>query len=139
MPTLASARASAASNSSIRATRARGQKRSRIASVVNSGSDMDGETLASDALDDERNALPDADAHRAQRVAAPRALELVHRRRDEPRAARAERMAERDRATVGIHARIVVGEAMVARDGQRLCRERLVQLDHVHLREVEAG
>ena len=45
-----------------------------------------------------------------ERVAAAGALELVQRRRDEARAARAERMTERDRAAVGIDVRRVVGQ-----------------------------
>src|SRR5690242_2124994 len=47
-------------------------------------------------------------------------------------------MAERDRAAIGIDARVVVGEALIARDGERLRGEGLVQLDDVHLREAEA-
>ena len=64
-----------------------------------------------DALEHQRDALADADAHRAQRVAAAAAVQLVHRGRHQPRAARAERMAERDRAAVRVDARVVVGEA----------------------------
>ena len=33
----------------------------------------------------------------------------------------------------GIHARVVVGDAELAKDGQALSRERLVQFDHVEV------
>ena len=48
--------------------------------------------LASDALEDEGDALPDTDAHRAKRVAARAARELARGRGDQPRAGRAKRM-----------------------------------------------
>ena len=54
----------------------------------------------SNPLEDHGDALPDADAHGAQRAAAAAALELAQRRRREARAARAERMAERDGAAL---------------------------------------
>src|SRR5687767_15184121 len=88
--------------------------------------------LASDALDRERDALAHADAHRAQRIAPAGARELVGGGGDEARPGGAQRVAERDRAAVGIHVRRIVGEAEVAHHGQGLCGERLVQLDHVH-------
>src|SRR5690242_609619 len=56
----------------------------------------------SDALEHERDALPDADAHRAQRVAAARALQVVERGGRKARARRAERMAEGDRAAIRV-------------------------------------
>ena len=47
-------------------------------------------------------------------------------------------MAERDRAPVGIDVRRIVGDAEQAQHRERLRRERLVQLDHVHLPYVES-
>ena len=89
------------------------------------------------ALDDQRDALADADAHRAKGVATAATAELVARGGDEPGAACAERMPERDRAAVRVDARIVIGEPVVAGNGKRLCGKRLVQLDHRHIVELE--
>ena len=50
--------------------------------------------LHSDALDHQRDALPHADAHRAQAVAAAGAFQLVERRRHQPRAGSAQRVAD---------------------------------------------
>src|ERR1700712_4256471 len=85
--------------------------------------------LTLDALDDDGDALADADAHRAERVPAPDPMQLVDRRRDQPCAAGAERMAEGDAATIGIDARVVVGEAQVAHDREPLRGERFIELD----------
>ena len=60
----------------------------------------------SGALHDEGDPLPHPDAHRARRVAATLLVQLVDRGRDQPSAARPERVSERDGAAVGIHARI---------------------------------
>src|SRR6476469_2399313 len=68
------------------------------------------------ALHDHRDALPDADAHRAQRIALLGLLELVAGSRDQACAAHAEWMAERDRAAVRVDARVVVLEAELAHD-----------------------
>src|SRR5262245_32756806 len=51
-------------------------------------------------LDQERDPLAAADAGRGDAEALPRAAELVGERQDEPRARRAQRVAERDRAAV---------------------------------------
>ena len=84
------------------------------------------------ALEQRRLALPHADAHRRQAVAAAPPPELVEQRHDEPRAAHPERMAERDRAAVDVHPLLVDPE--LAEHGERLRRERLVQLDEVERR-----
>src|SRR4051812_46059394 len=94
---------------------------------------------SSDALDDEGDPLADADAHRAERVTAAAPVQLVDGRGDQAGAARAERMAERDRAAVGVDARVVVGDAEVAQNREALRGERLVELDHVDLRQCQAG
>ena len=69
-----------------------------------------------------------------------RRIELVGQRRDDPGAARADRVAERDRAAVDVDLRPV--EAEGAAVGERLGGERLVDLDEVerldrHLDPVE--
>ena len=55
------------------------------------------------------------------------------------RAAGAQRVAQGDGAAVRVHARIVVGDAQLAQHGQALRGEGLVQLDHVHLFQRQAG
>ena len=60
-------------------------------------------------------------------------LERVHELHGEDRAGRSDRVAERDRAARDVE-RLRV-EPDVARDGDRLCGERLVQLDEVDVRE----
>src|SRR5919198_4085098 len=55
------------------------------------------------ALDDGRDRLAEADAHRGQPVAAVAPLELVQQRRGDARPCRAERMAERDAPAVRVH------------------------------------
>ena len=65
-------------------------------------------------------------------------VQLIDRGRHQPRAAGAERVAERDRAAVRVDARVVVGQAEVAQHGQPLRGEGLVQLDHVDLRQRRA-
>src|SRR6185503_3836259 len=83
----------------------------------------------SDALDDRRHALTDADAHRAQRVSSVSQLELARRREQQARARHSEWVAKRDRAAVRVDAWIVVGDAELAQTCQRLRGERLVQFD----------
>ena len=66
--------------------------------------------------------------------AAPRrrrAPQRVHQRRQDARAARADRMAERDGAAVHVDLRRV--EAELADDGQRLRSERFVQLEEIEI------
>src|SRR4051812_3565828 len=70
-----------------------------------------------------------AAAHRDQRRLAVGALELVHRLGDEHGAGRAERMAERDRPSVRVHAIDVGPELALPREHDR--GERLVDLDDV--------
>ena len=80
-------------------------------------------------LEESRLALADADAEGRQAVTAAAAAELVQERHDEPRAAHPERVAERDRAAVHVHALRI--EAELANDDEALRRERLIQLDQV--------
>src|SRR5690242_19806301 len=62
-----------------------------------------GMTIASvHFFDRDRNALADADAHGCQGKLAAPLLHAVHRRQRQPRAAHAERMAERNRAAMRV-------------------------------------
>ena len=70
--------------------------------------------------------------------AAAAALQLLGRGQSEARARHAERMAERDRAAVGVHMRRVVGEAELAHHGEALGGEGFVQFDHVDVADLEA-
>src|SRR5205807_9603086 len=54
-------------------------------------------------LDDRRDALPKADAHRLEPVALARPLQLVKQGRHQLGARATEGMAERDRPTVDVH------------------------------------
>src|SRR5262245_993776 len=89
------------------------------------------------ALEQRGDALPDADAKRREAVAAVPATELVQERHHETRTAHPERVAERDRAAVHVHALLV--EPELPDDGEALRRERLVQLDEVDVRGGDAG
>ena len=62
---------------------------------------------------------------------------LLRRREREPRARHAERMAERDGAAVRVDVLGVVRQPELAQAGQRLRGERLVQLDHVEVADLE--
>ena len=81
-------------------------------------------------------ALADADAQRREPVTAAPPAQLVEERHDEPRAAHAERVAERDRAAVHVHALRVEPELADHREALR--RERLVQLDEIDLADGDA-
>ena len=74
----------------------------------------------------------------ARRELAAVALKLLGRGQREARARHPERMAERDRAAVGVHLRRVVGKAELAQHGEPLRGERLVQFDHVEVGDLEA-
>jgi MFS family permease len=87
-------------------------------------------------LEDQGNALAHADAHGAQRVLARVLVQAVHGGGDQARAAGAQRVAQRNGAAPGVHARVVVLEAQPAQHGQALRGKGFVQLDHVHLVQV---
>src|SRR5437764_8987756 len=65
----------------------------------------------------ERDSLADTDAHRGQRQPPAIALQLLSGREREPRTRHAERMAERERAAVGVRVRCVVGKAQLTQHG----------------------
>src|SRR5579871_4883559 len=77
-------------------------------------------------LDGERDALADADAKRGERKPAARLFELMQRGQREARAAHAERMAQRDRAAIGIHMAGIIRQAKAAQHCERLARERFI-------------
>ena len=85
-----------------------------------------------------RDPLSDADAHRRQPPAAAAPAQLVRQRGQQPRAGVAERVPERDRAAVDVDDRRVellpLGQA-----GERLRRERLVELDRGEVAPADAG
>src|SRR6478672_3354237 len=86
----------------------------------------------------ERDSLADADAHGGEAELAAGALELLCRGQREARARHAERVTERDCAAVGVHSAVVIGDAELAKDGEALRSERLVQFDHIEIRDFEA-
>src|SRR6266496_3213944 len=88
----------------------------------------------SQRLHDERDALPAADARRADPRPRRAAAELVHEMRDDPRAARRERVPERDRAAV--HVRAIAQEPERLLDREILRREDLVHLEQVKVPEL---
>src|SRR5262245_33967955 len=79
------------------------------------------------ALDRQRHALPDADAHRRQAALAARLRHVVRRGQSEASAGHAERMAERDRAAVRIDVLGIVRKPELAQARERLRGERFVQ------------
>src|SRR2546428_3023793 len=85
-------------------------------------------------LQHRRDPLADTDAHRRGRVAALAARELERRGPGEARAARAERMPERDRAAERVQPRLVLPiDPELDATGDHLARECLVDLDEVHV------
>src|SRR4030095_3690658 len=91
----------------------------------------------SDALDDHRYPLADADTHRRQAVTPAAPMERVNERRHQPRTRWTERVAHRDRAAVAVALRRIHPELLHA--CQTLRGERLVQLDQVDIVDREAG
>src|SRR3990172_2863298 len=92
------------------------------------------------ALDDGRDALAAADAHRLQAELDLPPLHLVEQRRHDPGAGRPDRMADRDAGAVDVHpVEVPLREAPLAGAGQDLGGERLVQLEQAHLSETRPG
>ncbi len=87
--------------------------------------------------EEHRDPLPTADTERHEAELMIAALHLVEDLRGERGAGRADRMAERDRAAVGVDLRLV--EAELVDHGERLGGERLVELDHADLVKRPAG
>ena len=101
----------------------RSSESSRSASCDRPPSDRE----ARSDLDQQRVALPAAGADRGETEPAAVAAQVVHHRPEDPAAARADRMAERDGAAVHVHALLVGAEQR--RRMLRDRRERLVDLD----------
>lgn len=81
------------------------------------------------ALDDHRNALPTADARSRQTIAFATAVQLVQHRQNETRTSRAQRVPERDRATVDVRSAAI--ESQLLLDSQVLTGKSLIYFDHV--------
>jgi hypothetical protein len=75
--------------------------------------------------------------HRAEGISTAGAAELVDEHRDQPGAAHAQRVAERDGTAVDVHLRRI--EAKLTDAGDRLAGEGLVELDEVEILDAEAG
>src|SRR3954469_10838009 len=88
-------------------------------------------------LDDGGNPLPAADARRGEAALLAASAQFEHHREQQPRAARTERMAERDRAAVDVD--LVAREAELFLDREILARERFVHFDEIDVVERQAG
>src|SRR4051812_32188866 len=111
-------------------------KRLRTASSASSLRRRPLMTTALDALDDRARPEPTTAAHRHEADRLVGALELVQQRRDEARARGAERVPERDRAAVHVHAVHVRVELAAPGGDDR--REGLVDLDEVDVVHLHA-
>src|SRR5690606_21612275 len=93
---------------------------------------------ASHTLEQDRDALADADAHRAQGTTRAAATEFVHGGCHQARATRAERMPQRDGSAIRIDVLRIVGQSEGAGDGERLRGKGLVQFDDVDIADAQA-
>ena len=66
-------------------------------------------------------------------------MQLIDCGGHQPRAARAERMTERNRATVRVHAGVIICHTEISQHGEPLRGERFIEFNHVHLAEGQAG
>src|ERR1700757_5141470 len=87
--------------------------------------------------DHHRLALAAADAERGKPVGSVRAAHFVEQGDQDPAAAGSDRMAQSDRAPMRIEPVLLDAELFDHR--QRLCRECLVELQQVNVREHEPG
>src|ERR1700729_1861749 len=90
-----------------------------------------------DPLEYRCDALPHTDAHRRETVTPPAPTQFVEQRRYDARAARPERMPERNRSAVGVGRAGI--ETDVAHARNRLRGKRLVDFRHVELGDSDAG
>src|SRR5262245_47011212 len=90
----------------------------------------------SESFEERRDALPATDAHSDEGITPEPACELVDGLDDEEAPGRADRMSQRDAAAVGI--RLLRRELEIARDGDRLSGERLVQLNEIDVVDPHA-
>src|SRR5580658_1817451 len=89
------------------------------------------------AVEDRRRRLAEADAHRLQAVALVLVLEGVEQRGHDPRAGRAERVADRDRTSPDVDLRPVRADVLAPRGGDG--REGLVDLEQIDVLHPETG
>src|SRR5690606_33999978 len=87
------------------------------------------------ALDDHRGSLSTADADRREAASNISTPERVKQRREDPRAACADRMAERHSASVDVRSLVIDAEDL--RDREVDDREGLVDLEEVDIVERE--
>src|SRR5438270_7088469 len=85
------------------------------------------------------DALPDADAHRHERITAAGAVQLAGGRQCDAGARGAQWVADRDRAAIHVDAAVVERQFEAAQARQHLGGEGLVYLDYVDVGEAEAG
>ncbi|EGE61062.1 hypothetical protein RHECNPAF_1260041 [Rhizobium etli CNPAF512] len=90
-------------------------------------------TARSNPFERDRDPLPDADAHRRQRISSAGLVKLERRRAGDAGARHAQRMAERDRAAIAVDPLIVIGNAERAQHRQPLAGKGLVEFDDVEL------
>ena len=91
-------------------------------------------------LPDHGAAHAEADAHGGQAVADLGVLlELARELGHQPHAGGGERVADRDRAAVGVDPRVVVGDAEVVEEREHLHRERLVDLEQADVLDAQPG
>src|ERR1700694_2710355 len=88
-------------------------------------------------FEDSSDALASADTHADERVLpshAPQFIQCLHR---QDAARRPNRMTKRNAAAVRVRA--IQRQVQVLYDRQRLSRKGLIQLDHVHILDGQAG
>ena len=66
-------------------------------------------------------------------------MQAVDGRGGQPRTRSTQRMAERDGAAPGVHTRVVVLQTQLAQHGQALRGKGFIELDHIELRQRQAG
>ena len=80
----------------------------------------DPQTHALYLLDDHRQPLSDTDAHSAEGIAPVAVMQLARRGQYKACTGHAERMPERDGATVGVHVLGIVRQTELTQDSERL-------------------
>src|SRR5579871_2542785 len=89
-------------------------------------------------LDCHGDALADADAHGGERTLSTALLHAVYGGHDQPCAAHAKRMAERNRAAMRIDEVGVFGNAELAQAGDALAGKGFVELDQIEIRDLQS-
>src|ERR1700689_3076657 len=87
-------------------------------------------------LDRHRDALADADAHGGERAFSAALLHAVPCGQRQPRAAHAERMAERNRAAMRVDEIGIVLDAELAQAGDSLRGKGLIELDQIEIGDL---